>query len=177
MTQHNSVLAGRKALVVGIANEYSIAYGCAHAFRSLGADLAITYLNDKARPHVEPHAKALGAPIFLPLDVQRPGELEAVADLVVQETAGVAVEVTSVGVLFSNASMTIDGPFEVDSPRLGVSDPRIAARGTLTLREVGIHFAGSLRDQLPATLRFTVNFRDDNNHGISSEVSVLITPP
>src|SRR5262245_20960926 len=79
---HNPVLAGKKALVVGIANEHSIAYGCAKAFRSLGADLAITYLNDKARPHVDPAAKALGAPIFLPLDVERAGELEAVCDAI-----------------------------------------------------------------------------------------------
>jgi enoyl-[acyl-carrier protein] reductase I len=76
------VLASKKALVVGIANEFSIAYGCANAFRSLGAELAITYLNDKARPHVEPLAKALGAPIFLPLNVESPGELEAVFDAV-----------------------------------------------------------------------------------------------
>ena len=75
---HNPILAGKKALVVGIANEHSIAYGCAKAFGSLGAELAITYLNEKARPHVEPVAKVLGAPIFLPLDVQRAGELEAV---------------------------------------------------------------------------------------------------
>ena len=74
---HNPVLAGRKAAVIGIANEHSIAYGCAKAFHALGAELAITYLNDKARPHVEPLAKALEAPIFLPLDVQRPGQLEA----------------------------------------------------------------------------------------------------
>jgi enoyl-[acyl-carrier protein] reductase I len=79
---HNLVLAGKKALVVGVANEHSIAYGCAKAFRTLGADLAITYLNDKARPHVAPLAETLGAPIFLPLDVQRPGELEAVFDAV-----------------------------------------------------------------------------------------------
>jgi enoyl-[acyl-carrier protein] reductase I len=74
------VLARRKALVVGIANEHSIAYGCAKAFRQLGADVAITYLNEKARPHVEPLAKQLGAPIFMPLDVSKPGELEAVFD-------------------------------------------------------------------------------------------------
>ena len=74
---HNPVLDGHKALVVGIANEHSIAYGCARAFRALGAELAITYLNDKARPHVEPLARKLEAPIFLPLDVERPGELEA----------------------------------------------------------------------------------------------------
>jgi len=70
------ILTGRKAAVVGIANEHSIAYGCARAFHALGAELAITYLNDKARPHVEPLAQALAAPIFLPLDVQHPGELE-----------------------------------------------------------------------------------------------------
>ena len=80
--RHNPVLAGKKALVIGIANEHSIAYGCANAFRSLGADLAITYLNEKARPYVEPVAKSLEASIFLPLDVQRPGELEAVFDAV-----------------------------------------------------------------------------------------------
>ncbi len=74
---HNPILAGKKALVVGIANEHSIAYGCAKAFRAVGAELAVTYLNDKARPHVEPLAKELGAAIILPLDVQRPGELEA----------------------------------------------------------------------------------------------------
>jgi enoyl-[acyl-carrier protein] reductase I len=71
------VLQGRKALVAGIANEHSIAYGCAAAFRELGADLAITYLNEKAKPHVEPLATKLGAPILMPLDVARPGELEA----------------------------------------------------------------------------------------------------
>jgi enoyl-[acyl-carrier protein] reductase I len=76
------VLDGNKALVVGVANEYSIAYGCARAFRELGAELAITYLNDKARPHVEPLAEGLQAPLFLPLDVAVPGELEAVFDAI-----------------------------------------------------------------------------------------------
>jgi len=93
---HNPVLAGRKALVVGIANDSSIAYGCANAFRGLGADLAITYLNEKARPHVEPLAKALGAPIFLPLDVQRPGELEAVFDAIRKEWKRLDVLVHSI---------------------------------------------------------------------------------
>jgi len=71
-------LVGKKALVLGIANEHSIAFGCARAFRKVGAELAITYLNDKARTYVEPLARALEAPIFLPLDVQKPGMLEAV---------------------------------------------------------------------------------------------------
>jgi enoyl-[acyl-carrier protein] reductase I len=72
------VLKGSKALVVGIANEHSIAYGCAAAFRALGADLAITYLNEKSKRFVEPLAKELKAPILLPLDVSVPGQLEAV---------------------------------------------------------------------------------------------------
>lgn len=76
------VLAGKKALVVGIANEHSIAYGCASAFRALGAELAVTYLNDKARPFVEPLAKALDAPLCLPLNVEQPGQLEAVFEAV-----------------------------------------------------------------------------------------------
>ena len=60
------ILEGKKALVVGIANADSIAYGCAKAFRELEADLAVTYLNEKARPFVEPLAQELGASIFLP---------------------------------------------------------------------------------------------------------------
>ena len=51
------VLAGQKALVVGMANDQSIAYGCAKAFRTVGAEVAITWLNDRARPYVEPLAR------------------------------------------------------------------------------------------------------------------------
>ncbi len=74
------VLAGQNALVVGVANDQSIAYGCAKAFRTLGAELAITWLNDKARPHVEPLAQELGSPITGELDVAIPGQLEAIFD-------------------------------------------------------------------------------------------------
>ena len=72
------VLAGVKALVIGVANEHSIAYGCAKAFHELGADLAITYINEKTRAYVEPLAKELEASIFMPLDVGTAGMLEAV---------------------------------------------------------------------------------------------------
>jgi enoyl-[acyl-carrier protein] reductase I len=71
-------LAGKKGLVTGIANDQSIAYGCAKAFKLHGADVAITYLNEKARPYVEPLARELEAPIFMPLDVRQEGSLEAV---------------------------------------------------------------------------------------------------
>jgi len=76
------VLAGHKALVVGIANDRSIAYGCAKAFRAVGAEVAITWLNEKARSHVEPLATELGAEITAPLDVSIPGQLEALFELI-----------------------------------------------------------------------------------------------
>jgi enoyl-[acyl-carrier protein] reductase I len=77
-------LEGRKGLVIGIANEHSIAWGCARAFRAFGAELAITYLNDKAKRFVEPLANELEAPIFLPLDVQVEGQLEAVFETIAE---------------------------------------------------------------------------------------------
>ncbi|MBV8650011.1 MAG: enoyl-ACP reductase FabI [Alphaproteobacteria bacterium] len=77
-------LTGKKGLVLGIANEHSLAYGCAEAFRALGADLAVTYLNDKAKPYVEPLARGLDAAIFLPCDVSQPGQLDAVFQAIEQ---------------------------------------------------------------------------------------------
>lgn len=71
-------LAGRKGLVVGIANDKSIAWGCAQAYRALGADLAVTYLNAKAERFVRPLAEAVDAEIVLPLDVTSDAELDAV---------------------------------------------------------------------------------------------------
>jgi enoyl-[acyl-carrier protein] reductase I len=70
-------LSGKKGLVLGIANDQSIAYGCAQAFRVLGAELAVSYLNEKAKQYVEPLAYKLDAPLFLPCDVRVPGQLEA----------------------------------------------------------------------------------------------------
>src|SRR5947207_8824499 len=72
------LLEGKKGLIVGIANDQSIAWGCAKAFRGLGAELAITYLNEKAKKFVDPLARALEAPIVMPLDVRIEGEMEAV---------------------------------------------------------------------------------------------------
>lgn len=70
-------LAGKKGLIVGIANNKSIATGCAQVLRAAGAELAITYLNDKAKAYVEPVAQAVEAPIFEPLDVTKPEQMEA----------------------------------------------------------------------------------------------------
>jgi enoyl-[acyl-carrier protein] reductase I len=76
------ILAGKRGLVVGIANDKSIAWGCAKAFRAFGAEVAVTYLNEKARPHVEGLARELEAPIFLPLDMRVEGQVEAVFEAI-----------------------------------------------------------------------------------------------
>jgi enoyl-[acyl-carrier protein] reductase I len=81
-------LAGKRGLVVGIANAQSIAHGCALAFREAGAELAVTYLNAKAEPHVRPLAEALGAPLVLPLDLREAGQLEAVFGAVAARWGG-----------------------------------------------------------------------------------------
>lgn len=78
-------LEGKKGLVVGIANSHSIAWGCARALRAAGAELAVTWLNDKARPYVQPLAEQVQAAIQLPLNVEQPGQLEAVFDAVTQQ--------------------------------------------------------------------------------------------
>ena len=77
-------LAGKKGLVVGIANDQSIAYGCARAMQNLGAELALTYFNAKAEPHVRPLAEHLSAEIFEPLDVEKPEQMKALFDQIGQ---------------------------------------------------------------------------------------------
>jgi enoyl-[acyl-carrier protein] reductase I len=94
--RRSPVLQGKKALVVGIANEHSIAWGCASAFRELGAEVAVTYLNEKAKGYVEPLARRIDAPMLLPLDVARPGELEAVFERIASEWGSLDILVHSI---------------------------------------------------------------------------------
>lgn len=81
-------LAGKRGLVTGIANADSIAWGCAKAFRAMGAELAVTYLNDKARPHVEPLARQVEASLLIPLNLLNDGELESAFDRIADEWGG-----------------------------------------------------------------------------------------
>src|SRR5664279_4971400 len=71
-------LKGKKGLIVGIANENSIAYGCAEVLRAAGADLAVTYRNARTEPFVRRLAVQLGSPIMVPCDVRESGQLEEV---------------------------------------------------------------------------------------------------
>ena len=77
-------LSGKRGLIVGIANDQSIAYGCAQAIRQSGGALAITYLNAKAEPFVRPLAEALDAEIIAPLDLEHEGQLAAVFEQISQ---------------------------------------------------------------------------------------------
>src|SRR4030095_5092247 len=74
------MLKGRRGLVIGVANADSIAYGCAVKLRAFGADIALTYLNDKAKQYVAPLAQRIDAALLMPLDVTKPGQMQAVFD-------------------------------------------------------------------------------------------------
>jgi enoyl-[acyl-carrier protein] reductase I len=78
-------LFGKRGLVVGIANEHSIAAGCAQMFRAAGAELAITYLNETAEPFVRAVAQTLPAALIMACDVSVPGQLEAVFERIKKE--------------------------------------------------------------------------------------------
>jgi enoyl-[acyl-carrier protein] reductase I len=87
---------GRKALVVGIANEHSIAWGCARWLRALGADVAVTYRRERTRSFVEPLAAELESAIVMPLDVSQPGQMEAVFERIAKEWGGLDTVVHSI---------------------------------------------------------------------------------
>lgn len=80
-------MTGKRGLVIGIANEHSLAWAAARNFHAAGARLALTYLNGRARPFVEPLARSISAPILMPCDVLQDGALEAVFENI-QQTWG-----------------------------------------------------------------------------------------
>lgn len=96
MTRPLFGLQGKRGLVVGVANDQSIAWGCARALSAAGAELALTWLNDKARPHVEPLAQQLQAAITAPLDVSVPGQLEALFAQIERQWGGLDFLVHSI---------------------------------------------------------------------------------
>lgn len=81
-------LRGRRGLVIGIANESSIAAGCARAFHAAGAHLAATYLSPTAEPYVRAVTDPLGCELVLPCDVRAPGQLDAVFGAVARQWGG-----------------------------------------------------------------------------------------
>ncbi len=78
-------LAGKRALIVGVATERSIAWGIAQAMHREGAELAFTYVNDKMKERVVPLAESIGSKLTMPLDVTSDGEIDAVFDRLKKE--------------------------------------------------------------------------------------------
>lgn len=72
----STLLSGKKALVIGIANDSSIAFGCARALKMAGAELAITYLNEKAKSFVDKIANELKPSIYCACDVTKDHDLD-----------------------------------------------------------------------------------------------------
>lgn len=92
-----SLLKGKRGLVVGMANSHSIAFGCAAKLRVFGAELALTYVNEKTRAYVEPLAEQLQATLLMPLNVETPGELEAVFERITETWGELDFIVHSIG--------------------------------------------------------------------------------
>lgn len=90
------MLPGKRALIVGVANDQSIAWGVARAMRQAGALVAITYLNDKAERFVRPLAESLDAPIIAPLDAGRPDQEEALFAALAATWGGLDILVHSI---------------------------------------------------------------------------------
>ncbi|MEQ9695870.1 enoyl-ACP reductase FabI [Shimia sp. SDUM112013] len=80
MSLQNGFLQGKRGLIVGVANEHSIAAGIAGVLSDAGAELALTYLSDKAKPFVAPVAETCGAKMLLPLDVIDDAQMAQVFD-------------------------------------------------------------------------------------------------
>src|SRR5215472_17045550 len=81
-TARPPILSGKKSLIVGVANDRSIAWGCAEQMHRAGAEIAMTYLNEKARPYVEPLASAVGASLLLPLEVRDSAQVGALFEAI-----------------------------------------------------------------------------------------------
>jgi len=90
-------LAGKKALITGVASERSIATGITEAFAREGADLAFTYQGDKLKPRVEDLAHSVGSSLVLPMDVTRDGEIDAVFAALKDAWGGIDIVIHSIG--------------------------------------------------------------------------------
>jgi len=90
-------MVGKRALIVGLASNRSIAWGIAQAFAREGAELAFTYQNDRLKSRVEKMADELGSKLVYPLDVSEDVQIDAVVEALGQDWDGLDVLVHSVG--------------------------------------------------------------------------------
>ncbi len=102
------IMQGKKGLIIGVANNRSIAYGIAKACKNQGADLILTYQNDKLKKRVEKVADELGVENIYPLDVSKPEEIEALKEAIEKDYGKIDFLVHSVAYAPREA---LDGKF------------------------------------------------------------------
>src|SRR3989338_10848833 len=90
------LLEGKRALIIGVASDRSIAWGIAQAMRREGAQLAFTYQNDRLRDRVEKFAAELGSEITLPCDVASDQEIRGVFERLIESWEHLDILVHSV---------------------------------------------------------------------------------
>jgi enoyl-[acyl-carrier protein] reductase I len=89
-------LAGKRAFIVGVATDRSIAWGIAQAMHREGAELAFSYVNDKMKERVEPLAHSIGSKLTMPLDVTVDGQIDSAFDLLKREWGQVDIVIHAV---------------------------------------------------------------------------------
>ena len=190
-------LKGKKGLITGIANNQSIAYGCAQVCHEQGAELAVTDLNEKAKGYVEPLAHSLGIEdsLILPLDITKEGQLEIVfeeisnqwgeLDFVLHSMASATKEMTTSRLIDIklndfNFAMQISCYSFLAVAKL--SEPLLKkTHGSLTtLTYLGgqrvlenYHFMGPMKSALESCVRYLASELGDDNirvHAISAGV-------
>jgi len=108
------ILAGKRALIVGVATERSIAWGIAEAMHAQGAELAFSYANDKFRERVEPLATSIGSKLLMPLDVQFDDQIDAAFELLRREWGALDILVHAVAYAPREA---LSGSFSANTSR------------------------------------------------------------
>ncbi|MEF3191482.1 MAG: enoyl-ACP reductase FabI [Campylobacterales bacterium] len=102
------VMKGKKGLIIGVANNKSIAYGIAQACHAQGAELAFTYLNEQIQKRVEPIAAEFGSDKVYPCDVSDSAQIDALAEAIKRDVGTIDFVVHAVAYAPKEA---LDGHF------------------------------------------------------------------
>ncbi len=108
------ILQGKRALIVGVANERSIAWGIAQAMHAQGAELAFSYAGERFKERVVPLAATLGSTLSMPIDVQQDEQIDAAFSLLAREWQQIDILVHAVAFAPSEA---IAGSFTANTTR------------------------------------------------------------
>jgi enoyl-[acyl-carrier protein] reductase I len=100
MSQINGLMKGKRGLIMGVANDRSIAWGIAKQLHEQGAEIAFTYQGDALKKRVQPLAEGIGSKILLPCDVTEQGSMDAVFDALKKAWGSLDFVVHAIG--FSN---------------------------------------------------------------------------